>query len=290
MPTSSIFATPAPRVPQLAFTPSSVRGLVTPGFANQASTPQQRNMENTVIPVTVLQLERFCPDGKSLNGKPFKAISMTGQIRNVQIDQTKCEFILDDGTGLIQCIWYQIDEMIKNVVNLNCYVKIYGGPKVENGQFTMNIYHVRQINSYNEITHHMLETCHAHKLRQAKKIGNINVGPSGAMNLNNEPQTQKNEMVNRLDFNQEEKDVGAVGNIGNLGDAQINSNSVPFEKEITEIFSQGDPEKGISVDVCVESIGVQHVQTIRASIVELTNRGDIYETTEDHFTSTSHLE
>jgi len=280
----SMFATPAPKMPQQSFTPQSVSGLITP---SQATPQKSANMDNSLVPVTVTQLEIHAPSGEAIHGKQLKTVCLVGQIRNCEKEQTKCEFYLDDSTGLIKCIWYTQDGSV-DTVQQNTYVKVYGKPQKIDGQYILNVYHVRQITSYNEITYHMLETCYAHKLRLG--ANNANVGPGGALNFNNQQpqmQMQPNQAANRIDFNQEEKAVGAIGNIGNgmpeeNDEEQVSEKDrVPFRKEIIQILAQGEPDVGMAVDDCIKQIGVQHAQTIRSSISQLAEHGDIYSTMDD---------
>jgi len=82
---------------------------------------------------------------------------LIGKIREIQKQPSSLEFVLDDSTGLIKCVWYQPTE---TEFNVGSYIRVYGA--YQNAE-KISVWKCKPLTTKNEITHHILAVIQAHR-------------------------------------------------------------------------------------------------------------------------------
>nr|GMC79495.1 replication protein A 32 kDa subunit B isoform X1 [Ipomoea batatas] len=173
------------------FMPSQATQTATdPSYSSSKSRDSQ-----SLLPLTVKQIIdavhssddkiNFLVDGVDVNN-----VKLVGIVFNMTDRATDFSFVLDDGTGRIDCYrWLNesFDKMEMAAISNGMYVKLHGHLKGFQGKKQLMTYSVRPLDDYNEIAHHFAEAiyayCHNTKLRKLQDSANTATHvPNSAMN------------------------------------------------------------------------------------------------------------
>lgn len=124
----------------------------------------------TLIPLTVKQINKamlsndekvnFLIDGVDVNN-----VKMVGMVLNKAERVTDVNFMLDDGTGRIDCNRWVNDPVdtkeMESIMN-GMYVRIHGQLKGFMGKKQLMIFGIKPVTDFDEITHHFVECIYVH--------------------------------------------------------------------------------------------------------------------------------
>ncbi|KAK9213396.1 hypothetical protein WN943_002784 [Citrus x changshan-huyou] len=131
----------------------------------------------TLLPMTVKQLSELSSNDESsasIDGADVNTITVVGIVCDMQDKEPQFIFLIDDGTGRIECSRWAHEQMEFNEVNQisklinsarlilsvtrkGMYVRVYGHLKAFQDKRSLNAYSLRPIIDFNEITSHFVE-------------------------------------------------------------------------------------------------------------------------------------
>ncbi|CDP10584.1 unnamed protein product [Coffea canephora] len=138
--------------------------------ADASYSPAKNRDTQTLIPLTVKQIsEAFHSSDDKMNllvdGVEVNNVKMVGLLKNKTERVTDIQFVVDDGTGCIDCFrWVNeaVDSKEMERVMDGMYVVIHGHLKGFQGKKQMMVYSVRPVTEYNEIANHFADCIYVH--------------------------------------------------------------------------------------------------------------------------------
>ncbi|CAA0837824.1 Replication protein A 32 kDa subunit B [Striga hermonthica] len=162
------------------FMPSQATQTADPGFS-----PAKNRDAQPLLPLTVKQIsEAFqSSDDKAnflIDGVDVNNVKLVGILDEKTERVTEVSFVLDDGTGRIDCHrWVNeaIDTKEMEILLNGMYVKVHGHLKGFQGKKQLMVYSVRPLEDYNEIANHFADCIYVHcyntkirKLQDASQV------------------------------------------------------------------------------------------------------------------------
>ncbi len=132
------------------------------------------NGEHTLIPVTVKMIHSAVWDCERFvlkDGQPLHMVKLVGAVRNFCMRDKHVQINLEDGTGLVQVIfWWKQKECtaqchLIDECNSNCYIRVIGEVEYYYGVHEIIAFDIRPVSSGNEVTHHILEVVYSYEKR-----------------------------------------------------------------------------------------------------------------------------
>ncbi|XP_035846143.1 replication protein A 32 kDa subunit B [Helianthus annuus] len=124
----------------------------------------------TLLPLTVNQINKalllnddkvnFLIDGVDVNN-----VKLVGMVLNKAEGVNDIRFVLDDGTGRIDCLkWVNEPVDIKEMepVMKGVYVRVHGQLKGLQGKQHLMVFGIKPVTDFDEITHHFVECIYVH--------------------------------------------------------------------------------------------------------------------------------
>ncbi|GAA5954000.1 hypothetical protein JCM3765_000720 [Sporobolomyces pararoseus] len=160
-------------------------GFLANSQASQSSPAGGKKAGSTALrPVTIHQVisasQAFGDAEFVIDGAEVKEVTLVACIRSVNISTTQATFLIEDGTGQIDCrMWIENagggedgeqDSRLASLDN-NRYVRIIGSIKTFSDKRHISAQRVRLIEDMNEISFHLIECAYVHKY--------ITLGPPG---------------------------------------------------------------------------------------------------------------
>ncbi|KAJ7955787.1 replication protein A 32 kDa subunit A-like [Quillaja saponaria] len=145
-----------------------------PSQATQAPDPSSAPFKNrdaqSLLPLTVKQINdafQSSDDNANLlvDGVDVNNVTLVGRVSNKAGRITDITFVLDDGTGRIECTkWVQeaVDTNEVDGILDGMYVRVHGHLKGFQGKRTLNTFSVRPVTDYNEIASHFIDCIYVH--------------------------------------------------------------------------------------------------------------------------------
>ncbi|KAD5317656.1 hypothetical protein E3N88_17602 [Mikania micrantha] len=143
----------------------------------------------TLIPLTVRQINKallsnddkvnFLIDGVDVNN-----VKLVGMVLNKAERVTDISFVLDDGTGRVECNrWYTIYFVFME----GMYVRVHGQLKGFQGKKQLVVFGIKPVTDFDEITHHFVECIYVHSyntklMKQQASSSNQTHMPSSTAN------------------------------------------------------------------------------------------------------------
>ncbi|KAI3772074.1 hypothetical protein L6452_03248 [Arctium lappa] len=146
-----------------------------PSQATQTVDPVPSNLSKnrdtqTLVPLTVKQISKallsnddkvnFLIDGVDVNN-----VKLVGMIFNKAERVTDVSFVLDDGTGRIDCNrWVNdpVDTKEMEAMVDGTYVRVHGQLKGFQGKKQLIVFGIKPVTDFDEITHHFVECIYVH--------------------------------------------------------------------------------------------------------------------------------
>ncbi|TPX07337.1 uncharacterized protein E0L32_010759 [Thyridium curvatum] len=130
--------------------------------------------EESLRPVTIKQLnacdESTTSQGAEFvsDGHPLTQVTLVGQVREVNRQQTNVTYRVDDGTGVVDVKkWIDSDapegaDATAPGVEQDQHVRVYGRLKSYNSKRNVVATLIRPVDDYNEVNYHLLEATYVH--------------------------------------------------------------------------------------------------------------------------------
>uniref|UniRef100_A0A5B7AML7 Putative replication protein A subunit A isoform X1 n=1 Tax=Davidia involucrata TaxID=16924 RepID=A0A5B7AML7_DAVIN len=147
------------------FMPSQATQTADPSFS-----PAKNRDTQPLLPLTVKQIrEAFqSSDDKSnflIDGVDVNNVTLVGMVFNKAERVTDVSFVIDDGTGRIDCNrWVNeaVDTKEMEGILNGMYVRVHGHLKGFQGKRQLVVFSIRPVTDYNEIAYHFVECIHVH--------------------------------------------------------------------------------------------------------------------------------
>ncbi|XP_011094247.1 replication protein A 32 kDa subunit B isoform X1 [Sesamum indicum] len=162
------------------FMPSQATQTADPAFS-----PVKNREAQALLPLTVKQIsEAFqASDDKGnflIDGVDVNNVKLVGMLYEKTERVTDVSFVLDDGTGRIDCHrWVNeaVDSKEMELLTNGMYVKVHGHLKGFQGKKQLMVYSVRSVTDYNEIANHFADCmyvhCHNTRLRKLQDASQV---------------------------------------------------------------------------------------------------------------------
>ncbi|KAG6587750.1 Replication protein A 32 kDa subunit B, partial [Cucurbita argyrosperma subsp. sororia] len=258
------------------FMPSQATQAPDPSFS-----PAKNRDVQSLLPLTVKQInDAFLSSGDQSNfvidGVDVNNVKLVGMVRNRAGRITAVTFSLDDGTGWIDCNkWVNEAADSSEVEGIldGMYVRVHGHLKSFQGR-TLNVFSIRPVTDYNEITSHFIECIYVHfyntRLRKQQSSSMTTQPP--VPNLSNTPKKGYQAPI----LNQ------YSGRVGGDGWKSLEQKILDFLQ-----LPSCDTERGAHRDVIAQHLKVPLEKLIPA-MKNLEEEGLMYSTTDEyHFKSTA---
>lgn len=154
--------------------PSQATQTADPTFA-----PPKNRDTQALLPLTVKQISKAfqASDDKAnflIDGVDVNNVKLVGMMFEKTERVTDVSFVLDDGTGRIDCHrWVNeaVDTREMELLLNGMYVKVHGHLKGFQGKKQLMVYSVRPVADYNEIPYHFADCIyvHCHNTRNRKQ-------------------------------------------------------------------------------------------------------------------------
>ncbi|KAK4146761.1 uncharacterized protein C8A04DRAFT_25329 [Dichotomopilus funicola] len=140
-----------------------------PGGSQGGSGNNKRNFaDDTLRPLTVKQIvdikDRY-PGGEIvIDGQAVTQLTLVGQVRSVNSQNTHILYHIDDGTGMMDIKrWVELSNQ-DNITRFapDTYVRIYGNIQTYEGKRLVTAHYMRAIEDFNEVNYHLLEATYVH--------------------------------------------------------------------------------------------------------------------------------
>ncbi|XP_076884780.1 replication protein A 32 kDa subunit B [Bidens hawaiensis] len=149
----------------------------------------------TLIPLTVKQISKamLSNDDKVnflIDGVDCNNVKLVGRMINKVERVTDISFVLDDGTGRIECNRWaqeQIDTKEMESIMEGMYVRIHGQLKSFQGKRQLVVFGIKLVTDFDEITYHFVECIYVHSyntklVKQQPSSSNQTYMPSSSIN------------------------------------------------------------------------------------------------------------
>ncbi|KAK8513464.1 hypothetical protein V6N12_052652 [Hibiscus sabdariffa] len=138
-------------------------------FAN--STPSQSRDTQGLLPVTVKQISEASRSGDEkpnfiIDGVHVNNVKLIGMLFNKNVRSSDVRFDLDDGTGRVECrrwVTESVDTREMDALDREgTYVRVIGHLQSFQGKTQLNVFSVRPVVNFDEVTCHFIECicCH----------------------------------------------------------------------------------------------------------------------------------
>lgn len=113
-----------------------------------------------MFPLTVKQVEKATPsdNGYEIYGINISTVKIMGFIEHSEEHATNKTYVINDGTGAIQCILYTT-ENVPTFSNYT-YVKVFGNIRSLEGTTKLYVFHMSEVTVLDEMTYHILDCIH----------------------------------------------------------------------------------------------------------------------------------
>lgn len=150
----------------------------------------------TLIPLTVKQISKALQSSDDkvnflIDGVDVNNVKMVGMLVNKAERVTDVSFVLDDGTGRIDCNrWVNepVDTKEMEAILEGMYVRVHGQLKGFQGKKQLVVFGIKPVIDFDEITHHFVECIYVHSYntklmkQQASTSSNQSHMPTSGVN------------------------------------------------------------------------------------------------------------
>nr|GEX75238.1 replication protein A 32 kDa subunit B [Tanacetum cinerariifolium] len=125
---------------------------------------------HTLIPLTVNQISKALQSSDDkvnflIDGVDVNNVKLVGMVLNRAERVTDVSFVLDDGTGRIDCNrWVNdpVDTKEMDAIREGMYVRVHGQLKGFQGKKQLVVFGIKAVDDFDEITHHFVECIYVH--------------------------------------------------------------------------------------------------------------------------------
>ncbi|KAG6705741.1 hypothetical protein I3842_07G195200 [Carya illinoinensis] len=258
------------------FMPSQATQAPDPSFS-----PSKNRDIQSLLPLTVKQINEafLSSEDKSnftIDGVDVNNVTLVGMVCNRTGRVTDVTFMLDDGTGRVECNkWVQESADSNEVEGIldGMYVRVHGHLKGFLGKRSLNVFSIRPVSDFNEIASHFIDCIYVHiyNTRLRKLQGGVTTQPQIANSSGTPLKGYQAAPPNQFS-----------GQHNVDGQKSIEQMVLDF----LQLPSSNVDEKGVHCNVIAHQLRVS-VDKLMLAIQNLVEEGLIYSTTDDfHFKST----
>ncbi|KAK4769587.1 hypothetical protein SAY86_027737 [Trapa natans] len=147
--------------------------------------PAKNRDAQSLLPLTVKQISNAVLSSDDrvnllIDGVDVNNVTLLGKVLNKAERVTDVTFSIDDGTGRIDCnkwINEQLDTNEAEGILDGMYVRVNGHLKSFQGKRQLNVFSIRPVTDFNEITTHFIECMYVHmyNTKHQKSQGGLNM-------------------------------------------------------------------------------------------------------------------
>ncbi|XP_019464153.1 PREDICTED: replication protein A 32 kDa subunit B-like isoform X1 [Lupinus angustifolius] len=263
-----------------------------PSQATQAtdSSSFSRNRDaQSLLPLTVKQInDAFqSSDDKTnliIDGVDVNNVTLVGRVCNKAGRITDVTFVLDDGTGRIECNkWLQeaVDSNEVDGILDGMYVRLHGHLKGFQGKRSLNVFSFRPVTDFNEIASHFIDCVYVHlynsKIRLQAGVPNQQhvtnstpITPTKGYQAYAVPPNQFSGQPNNSQFTSQPKNAPK-----SVEDMVL---------DILHLPKNRSRDEGVPRDLIAQHLGIP-MDKLMLAIKNLIEEGNIYEAIADHYKS-----
>ncbi|XP_047308516.1 replication protein A 32 kDa subunit A isoform X2 [Impatiens glandulifera] len=255
--------------------------------ADHSFSPAKNRDTQSLLPLTIKQINDafLSSDDKSnflIDGVVVSNVKLVGLVFNKAERITDVSFVIDDGTGRIDCNrWVNEPVDTKEMENIldGMYVSIHGHLKGFQGKRQLVVFSIRPIVDFNAIAYHFIECIyvHSYNIKVQQQQGG---GASSSFNMQN-PAISTPSMGGYQ--------AAPSNQYGGGGGGGYSNGLKGIDKMVIDYLQQPSclgREKGVHVNEIGQQLNMT-VDNIRQSIKCLEEEGLVYSTIDDfHFKST----
>ncbi|CAJ1941838.1 unnamed protein product [Sphenostylis stenocarpa] len=259
-----------------------------PSQTTQGTDPSSVSSKNrdaqSLLPLTVKQIyDAFqSSDDKvtlTVDGVDVNTVTLIGRVCNKAGRITDVTFVLDDGTGKIECQkWFQEAADINEAEPIldGMYVRLHGHLKNFQGKKTFNIFSFRPVTDFNEVASHFIDCIHVH-LYNSRVRSSV---PSQQHVMNSTPITHKMGYQSQV-----------VPPTNQFSDHHINGQK-SVENMVLDFLhlpTNRSRNEGVHRDLIAQHLEIS-LDKLMVALKNLIDEGAVYETIADHYKSIINVE
>ncbi|KAL2338645.1 hypothetical protein Fmac_013091 [Flemingia macrophylla] len=259
------------------FMPSQTTQSHDPSFV-----PSKNRDAQSLLPLTVKQIHDAyqSSDDKAnliVDGVDVNNVTLVGKVCNKVGRITDVTFVLDDGTGRIECNkWLQeaADTNVAEGILDGMYARLHGHLKGFQGKRTLNVFSFRPVTDFNEIANHFIECIYVHLYNSRMRVS-ASV-PNQQHVMNSTPITPTKGYQ-----------AQAVPPSNQFSGHQINGQKSVEDMVLDVLHFPANRARieGVPRDLIAQNLGIS-LDKLMVAIKNLIEEGVIYEAIADHYKST----
>ncbi|XP_004507862.1 replication protein A 32 kDa subunit B isoform X2 [Cicer arietinum] len=244
-------------------------------------TPSKNRDAQSLLPLTIKQINDAVDASQSnddktnliIDGVDVNNVTLVGRVCNRLGRLSDINFVLDDGTGTIECNkWLQdaADQNEAEGILDGIYVRLHGHLKGFQGKKTLNIFSFRPVTDFNEIASHFIDCIYVHLYNSRLRAS-----------IPNQQHVPNSTQITPT------KGYQAQAMPPNQFPGQHNNGQKSVEEMVIEVLhlpSNRARDEGVSRDLIAQHLGIPFDKLMLA-IKNLTEEGAIYEAIADHYKS-----
>ncbi|KAK7265254.1 hypothetical protein RJT34_32872 [Clitoria ternatea] len=240
--------------------------------------PSKNRDAQSLLPLTVKQIsDAFQSSDEKTNlivdGVDVNNVTLVGRVCNKAGRITDVTFLLDDGTGRIEC-----NKWLQEAVDMNeaegildgMYVRLHGHLKGFQGKRMLNVFSLRPVTDFNEIASHFIDCIYVHLYNTR-----LRTGVSNQQHVSNpKPITPT-------------KSYHAQANPLNQFSGQHINGQKSVEEMVLDVLhlpTNRARDEGVPRDLIAQHLGVS-LDKLMLAVKNLIEEGAIYEAIADHYKS-----
>jgi len=215
-------------------------------------TPHRKKKDaRSLLAVTIKQLDdaKFRDLKFYIDEKEHSQVTLVGQIRKVEVQETKIIYVIEDGTGNMQTHMYidmEEDMSKRSSLREGVYVRVIGNLRILSGVRCLVAFQLIPVTDYNEMTFHMLEVIHSYLLHTQGPL------PQSAASSQSTSSSSSSS--------------SSRGSNGGMEGETADSNFSELQRAVLKVFQEDDAETGMSVQAVCQRIRNRSEQDIRNTI------------------------
>ncbi|KAH6607525.1 replication factor a2 [Trichoderma cornu-damae] len=159
-------------------------GFFVGGGSQQGSQGGGKSHEDESLrPLTIKQIydaeEPYSGADFKVDGAPITQITLVGQVRSINPQQTNLTIKVDDGTGQIEVKkWIDPDKQgdAEPSFEINSHIRIWGRLKSFSNKRHVGAHVIRPVTDFNEVNYHLLEATYVHLFYTHRTTGEHGAG------------------------------------------------------------------------------------------------------------------
>ncbi|GAV89663.1 RPA_C domain-containing protein [Cephalotus follicularis] len=244
--------------------------------------PSKNRDARSLLPLTVKQIKDLQASSDvssfSIDGVDVNNVMLVGRVCNKdERNITEVVFLLDDGTGLIECtrwVHERIDSNEVGAISVGMYARVLGHMRSLLNKKILNAFSIRPVMDFNEIPAHFIECIYVHLFNTRLRGG-----------VTSQPQMTNSTLSTPSKGYQANPSNQFYGQHSGGGVKRVEEMIKDFLEQPLYLNDNGEYSNGIHRDVIAQQLNIP-VERIIDPLTFLVNEGDIYTTSDDfHFKS-----